>query len=304
MQYKAIHCPYCGLELQVPVGVQQIVCMYCAKPIDLAALEAPVSTQPDSAERLRQALALLDDSLFQFEVEESSFTQKAYPACFSAYRTRFDDAVKALHGVREEDCSAFAEALLKHISEVLHSRRVRSPKSSAFFRYRMMVEVYLVPALHDNPAAETDTVLASFLQLWNTQYPGEPLNPVSYETINSGWRKKGCYITTAVCQSLQKPDSCAELQTLRRFRDDWMRQQPGGSLLIQEYYTFAPSIVAAIDTAPNAAEIYRKLWNAYLLPCVRDAKHRRSARCLRRYTQMVLRLEKLYLSSTTTGGLS
>lgn len=296
MEYRPIHCPYCGLELQVPVDVEQVVCMYCARPIDIKALFTPTVAEPDGGKQLQQALSLLNSTLFDFELEEVSFTQKAYPECFSSYSGRLNTALQTLQGVQEEDCHAFAQALISHISDSLHYRQVRSSKSSIFFRYRMMVAVYLIPTLHDSPVREANIVLASFLQLWNDKYPKETLSSVSFEQINNGWRRKGCYITTAVCCNLHKPDNCTELQTLRHFRDDWMRQRPDDLLLIQEYYTFAPSIVTAIDTAPEAAKTYHTLWKDYISPCVRDAAAGKNVRCLRRYKQMMLRLEKQYLS--------
>lgn len=296
MEYKPIRCPYCGLELQVPVGIEQVVCMYCAKPIDITALFAPTAAEPDGGKRLQQALSLLDPALFRFEAEEPAFTQKNYPDCFASYNGRLSTALEALQGVQDEDCQAFAQALLSRMTDDLHYRKVHSSKSAAFFRYRMMVAVYLIPALHDSTVPEAAIVLRAFLQLWNSKYPKEALNPVSFEKINGGWRRKGCYITTAVCHSLHKSDDCTELQTLRRFRDSWMLRQPEGPLLIQEYYTFAPSIVAAINIAPNPERIYRSLWQNCISPCMQEAAAGQNQSCLQRYTEMMLSLEQQYLS--------
>lgn len=35
MQFISAQCPHCGKELQLPDDAQQVVCMYCAKPIDV-----------------------------------------------------------------------------------------------------------------------------------------------------------------------------------------------------------------------------------------------------------------------------
>ncbi len=75
----------------------------------------------------------------------------------------------------------------------------------------------------------------------------------------------GCYITTAVCQSLGKPDNCSELNTIRRFRDTWLIFQKDGPELIKNYYTEAPFIVN-INLKPNAASIYQGIWSMYLEP--------------------------------------
>ncbi|GHU54664.1 hypothetical protein FACS1894132_09650 [Clostridia bacterium] len=59
--------------------------------------------------------------------------------------------------------------------------------------------------------------------------------------------KSGCYITTAVCTSLEKPDDCYELTLLRNFRDTFLKNQPDGETLIKPYYEDAPRIVDKIN---------------------------------------------------------
>ena len=44
-----------------------------------------------------------------------------------------------------------------------------------------------------------------------------------------------CFITTAVCKYLGKPDDCFELTALRDFRDNWLAEQAGGAEEIHEY---------------------------------------------------------------------
>lgn len=75
------------------------------------------------------------------------------------------------------------------------------------------------------------------------------------------WRKKrsdsgksrekkkgsGCFITTAVCSYRGLPDDCAELQTLREFRDNELLATPDGQKLVLEYYEIAPGIAAALE---------------------------------------------------------
>ncbi|MCH3971692.1 MAG: hypothetical protein LKE53_02810 [Oscillospiraceae bacterium] len=296
MTYRTIHCPYCGLELQVPENVDHVVCMYCAKPIDLKALFTPTAAEPDGGEKLQSALAALEPALFHFENGEPSFTKKDYPDYFADYSSRLGVPLEALRGVQAEDCHAFAQALMSRIADELSIRHIRSSHNSAFFSYRLMLTVYLLPSLHDSQVPEAAAVMDEFLKIWNSKYPKEPLNAVGYDCINNGWRKRACYITTAVCGSLHKPDNCRELQTLRAFRDNWLCHQPAGPLAIQEYYAFAPAITAKIDASPAPEAVYRSLWETVIFPCVQDAQAGRSNTCFRRYAQMMLRLEKEYLS--------
>lgn len=296
MDFRSIHCPYCGLELHVPPHVEQVVCMYCARPIDVKELLSPSPAEPDGGCHLQDALSLLNPTLFRFEQEQKHFNRTDYSASFSDYSDRFLPALQAMHGAAQEDCAAFANALVSRMVDTLEADHVRSSRSSAFFSYRMMLAVYLIPALHDSAVPEAAAVLESFLKLWNERYPKEPLKAVGYDQINDGWKKKGCYITSAATRTLDLPDDCAELQTLRDFRDSWLLRQPYGPMMVQEYYIFAPTIAETIDAQPNAAGIYAKLWQEDILPCVREACTGEKHSCFQRYASMMLRLEAQYLS--------
>ncbi len=104
-----------------------------------------------------------------------------------------------------------------------------------------------------------------------------------------------CYITTAVCESLQKPDDCHELEMFRKFRDGWLAQQPDGFRLIQEYYAIAPIIVENIDAHNDARAIYLSIWDEYLTPCLAMIENRRFGECKETYQKMVYRLKKQFI---------
>lgn len=105
----------------------------------------------------------------------------------------------------------------------------------------------------------------------------------------------GCFITSAVCKSFHKPDDCYELTAFRAFRDDWLKKQPDGADLIQEYYQIAPEIVTHIDTSPDCNAIYLDIWNTYLEPCLRAIEDDNMEHCKSVYTSMVRTLQKQYL---------
>ena len=78
----------------------------------------------------------------------------------------------------------------------------------------------------------------------------------------------GCYITTAICEEFGKPDDCYELTTFRGFRDNWLKQQPDGEMLITRYYDTAPKIVDLINKQPNRTAIYQFINENYLSKCL------------------------------------
>ena len=104
----------------------------------------------------------------------------------------------------------------------------------------------------------------------------------------------GCFITSAVCTALQKPDDCEELMTLRAYRDNIKSSGLDISMLIAEYYRVAPLIVSCIDEDAQASEIYRNLWNneiseTYRL--VKEGKYYEATLC---YVKMTVNLCNKY----------
>lgn len=103
-----------------------------------------------------------------------------------------------------------------------------------------------------------------------------------------------CFITTAVCLSLGKPDNCEELTVMRLFRDEWLRNQPDGESLIADYYNIAPNIVKRIDQKADRKDIYKSIYENYILPCVNHAKVKDYAESKTFYVNMVNSLKDKY----------
>ena len=98
----------------------------------------------------------------------------------------------------------------------------------------------------------------------------------------------GCYITTAVCQRDGKPDDCEELQTLRHFRDTYMKATIYREALVKRYYELAPAIVRSIQGKPEriAESIYREL-RLYIGKAIDAIKRGDNARAMVIYCDMV-----------------
>lgn len=104
----------------------------------------------------------------------------------------------------------------------------------------------------------------------------------------------GCYLTSACTAARGLPDDCYELQTLRRFRDEWLKQQPDGILLIARYYEVAPKIVAAIDTREDRLAVYDGIYQDLVMPCVKLIEQEYFADALNLYRAYTESLEKKY----------
>lgn len=60
-------------------------------------------------------------------------------------------------------------------------------------------------------------------------------------------KQEGCFITTAWVKYNNKTDSCNELQLLRQYRDNYVRNLPNGDFFINAYYHKSPLIVRHIE---------------------------------------------------------
>lgn len=98
-------------------------------------------------------------------------------------------------------------------------------------------------------------------------------------------QKGGCYITTAVCKAEGKPDDCYELETLRKFRDEYVRVH--FPELVEQYYSEAPLIVEEIERRANKGELYDHLRLNFIAPAVHAVEKGEHARALEIYLEMV-----------------
>lgn len=91
------------------------------------------------------------------------------------------------------------------------------------------------------------------------------------------------------------PDNCHELETLRAFRDNWLRRQPKGEAAIAEYYATAPAIVGRIEKAPDAEQVCEGIYRDMVQPCVQMIEAGQMEQAFERYRAMTLSLQKRWL---------
>ncbi|MEM9842953.1 MAG: CFI-box-CTERM domain-containing protein, partial [Pseudomonadota bacterium] len=80
---------------------------------------------------------------------------------------------------------------------------------------------------------------------------------------------RDCFLTTAAVETIGLADDCWELKTLRKFRDTWLAQQPGGMQDIKRYYRHAPAIAEKLSLDPRRMT---RLYFTGLLPSALTAK--------------------------------
>ena len=77
-----------------------------------------------------------------------------------------------------------------------------------------------------------------------------------------------CFITTACMTARGFSDDCEEMMLLRRFRDTWVMSRPGGEADIRRYYAEAPGIVRRINARMDANQIWERVYDEMILPCL------------------------------------
>lgn len=105
----------------------------------------------------------------------------------------------------------------------------------------------------------------------------------------------GCFITTAVCQHLNKSDNCHMLYAFRQFRDGWLLKQKDGPDLIERYYLIAPILVNKINQCENSNDVYKDINEKYLSKCYMLIKKKNFVQCKNLYIRMVNDLQLQFL---------
>ena len=103
----------------------------------------------------------------------------------------------------------------------------------------------------------------------------------------------GCYITTAATKYGGQADDGEVLNTLRRFRDTYMRKDAEKNKDVDWYYKNAPKIVNAIDKMPESDVVYQKLYKQYILPAYYAIKKGENARAFKLYKSLVKQAESV-----------
>lgn len=288
MSLITIRCPYCGRELNVPEDAENIVCMFCAQPIDIREVLTPSS--------VTDLEPLLPEELFSARLDAKNFTANHYQEEYERYLAQFRPALDAFHRNAQADSNAaehFADLLFQKFQNSLQETGGKHPDS---FPLRLTITALTVPSILSLDSPESERAADCFLEKWNTVFPKEHLGKATYEQVLAGFKHKFCYITTAVCNSLGKGDGCAELNAFRSFRDGWLASSPDGPEKITEYYLFAPMIVRSIDACGHAEAEYRRIWENCLSPLLTCIQEGRQTDCAEGYEKMVLSLERKWLT--------
>lgn len=243
-------------------------------------------------------------SLFEDSMKSiKSFNRKNYEDTFLALYYKYEDILGKVRTEYEESSEkdAALELMMEPFIRQMHERFApldnKRKREHVIIDYNMVLVTYFIPALNYNRTEACRKLAQKILDVWNRDFADGNVGNATFEDINGGFKRRMCYITTAVCESLQKGDECYELNLLRDYRDEYLLGNEEGAKIVEEYYDIAPTIVNHINSRENADEIYRGIWEDYLSTCVELLENDEKEACKTLYCDMVRRLQKQYLYS-------
>lgn len=236
------------------------------------------------------------------------FKKKTYDSVFKESYEKYKGLTEEISASVSEASPEEREALIEHFASVIpdyafdavrekYAGKKKNVKSRDAIDYNLCIVVYIVPILNYTKDESLEAVAKRLVELWNAkEITDMQISYSDYESISGGFKRKYCYITTAVCESRHKPDDCYELETLRRYRDDYLMKSKEGRALVEEYYDIAPALVMCVDMQKDRNQIYDAIYEEYLVPCIDDIEKERLEACKERYVSMVKRLSGKYLA--------
>ena len=111
---------------------------------------------------------------------------------------------------------------------------------------------------------------------------------------NGGYRPSGCYITTIVVDILGYEDNCEVLQTLRNWRENYLKTKIEHLPILFEYDIVGPLIAKYISLEKNKYQLCLGLMKYFLIPCVNLIKENKLEEAVEVYKNMVLHLKDNY----------
>lgn len=320
MNFKEMNCPFCKGLLKVPEDLNTCVCMYCGKKIDVGSTEK-VAENCNEYEKLcdtamNQGASILIEHLdlmksFKANLYEDAFT-RYLESCLPIIQTLDkvcgrlpyidrNQLLRQEYAVESEQqlVDLWVNRILDDMEEACKIKRSENGKitnTKKVDENRFILALFTVPMIRETKLEVAEVVADAITNEWGKRYPLQKFSKADYIEIRDGFkRRKLCFITTAVCDSLGKPDDCFELEAFRAFRDNYLMETGEGKRLVEQYYDIAPSIVNTINVLEERDGIYESLWQEYLEPCLEYINHGQEEACKQVYVDMVHTLTRTYV---------
>lgn len=240
--------------------------------------------------------ALLSD----YDQVMAAFTRERYPDAFENYCKQHSQTLRAVeNGYKQvidkgQFLTNMAEELASSAEKLLAEQPKKNAKEQCATNLNMCLVVYILPAILELNGQSSKAFSEKVLAAWKSHFPKTNLQAATFKQINSGFKRKFCYITTAVCETFGKPDDCYELNLFRSYRDNYLLKREDGEVIVHEYYDLAPTIVKHINKRKDSRKIYQEIWDTYLSPCLTMIENGENEACMELYIDMVREMQRRY----------
>lgn len=247
-----------------------------------------------------EAIGGMPGLLLNMKEPMANFTKDMYVKAFHKYYQENQATLAALENGynsvidKEQYIENMANALGDAAVEDLEHIRKKSDRQARLLDLNFALAAYVFPVILEYKGNSSRPLAEAVHRVWKKNFPRTNVKISDYEGIMKGFKRKSCYVTTAVCETFGKPDNCYELELFRNYRDTYLMSRENGEAMIQEYYNLAPTIVKHINKKTDRKEIYADIWDTYLAPCMRMIENGENEACRELYVHMVRDLWKTY----------
>lgn len=306
METILIKCPHCKEQMQAPKERESVICMFCGETILLDENRIKTEDTYDMGkcyEHLNNVLCGVEQACEGYRAKVREFKRDTYYSLFENYKAEnygFFISIKnclanASDDILEGVYHQIANAFIKNTETELDCVKKKNDKFSVQMDRNMFMVTFVLPAIKEIGNKKADALADAICSEWHSSFKDSNIQASSYQSISDGFKRKLCYVTTAVCQNLNMGDDCEELRLIKDFRDHYLALTEDGRSLIDEYYDIAPTIVKRISREDDPETKYIWLYQNYIKPCVEFIKCGAQENCKTTYCEMVEALREEYM---------
>ncbi len=240
---------------------------------------------------------MLFDNIFLMKQFNKDRYKPAFEEYCEKYKQLFDDINSEYNEASDKEgyIKKIADAFVGRAREVSDSLKKRADKENFIVDHNSVLTVYVLPSMVNYGTKALKDLADEMAARWNDAFDRYKICVGTFEEIDGGFKRKLCYITTAVCENLGKPDDCYELRILRNYRDNYLLGSESGRGIVDTYYNIAPTIVNRINKKSDRDRIYRSIFEEYISPCISFIESDEPEKCKELYSDMVYSLRDEYM---------
>jgi len=135
--------------------------------------------------------------------------------------------------------------IMSHQRELDHLKR-KSDKSAVQMDKNMFMVVFVLPAIKEIRNGKADSLADEICKEWGKAFKDSNIMASDYDSISEGFKRKLCYVTTAVCQNLNLGEDCESLRLIKEFRDEYLASTEEGQVVLDPFCGSGTTGVSAL----------------------------------------------------------